>query len=244
MRKFGEVAILADTMSFMPRGKGTGSRADVVTASLRDDILAGRLRPGQRLTFPELCREYSVSVGVLREALVRLVDRGIVRAESNLGFRVMSLSEVDLDGLTAVRAHIEPAFVRDAVLTGSRVWEATVLATHHLIDGVPRVHGGRLNEDLVRAHAEFHLALVSGADNRRMTEIVSRLRDETDLYFRWFLDLDRIAEHGERVAEQDRAILAAVLARDAERAEVLVRDHIQDTFGLDGAIDASAAEPA
>ena len=228
----------------MPRGKGPGSRADVVTASLRDDILAGRLEPGQRLTFPELCRHYSVSVGVLREALVRLVDRGIVRAESNLGFRVMSLSEIDLDGLTAVRAHVEPAFVRNAVLTGSRRWEADVLAAHHLIDGVPRVRDGRLNEDLVRVHAEFHLALVSGAGNRRMTEIVSRLRDEADLYFRWFLDLDRIAEHGDRVAEQDRAILAAVLARDAERAETLVREHIQDTFGLGRAVGTPAAEPA
>lgn len=230
----------------MARGsRGGESRADAVTASIRADILAGRLTPDRRLTFPELCGTYSVSVGVLREALIRLVDRGIVRMESNLGFRVMSLSADDLQGLTAVRAHIEPAFVREAVETGSRVWEAGVVAAHHVLDRTPVIQDGRLSDDLVQAHADFHLALVSGSGNRRMMEMVSRLQDEADLYFRWYLDMDQIEHCRERIAEQDRNILAAVLDRDAARTEVLVRHHIQDLFGttMHPAAD-RAAEPA
>jgi len=225
------------------RGKGGQSRADAVTAGIRSDILAGRLEPGRRLTFPELCASYSVSVGVLREALVRLVDRGIVRAESNLGFRVMSLSDQDLVGLTAVRAHIEPGFVREAVETGSRRWEAEAVAVHHMLERTPVLQDGRLNEDLVRVHAEFHLALVSGCGNRRMMEIVGRLRDEADLYLRWYLDADQIEHQRDRIAREDRELLDAVLARDAPRAETLLREHILRT--TDAVIGTpEAAEPA
>lgn len=228
----------------MMTSKPAGSRADVVTAGIRGDILAGRLEPGRRLTFPELCASYSVSVGVLREALVRLVDRGIVKAESNLGFRVMSLSEPDLVGLTVVRAHIEPSFVREAVEIGSRRWEADVVAAHHLLEGTPVMDADRLNEDLVRAHADFHLALVSGCGNQRMMDIVSRLRDEADLYLRWYLDADQIGRRRERIAREDRELLDAVLARDADRAETLLREHIQHTTdtNIDGATEFSSDE--
>ncbi len=174
-----------------------GSRADGVSASIREDILAGRFTPGQRLTFPDLCAAYSVSVGVLREALVRLVDRGIVQAESNLGFRVMSLSEKDFQELTAVRAMVEPSFVRQAIEVGSPRWEADVVAAHHFMDRQPLTADGRLSDGLVRAHAEFHLVLVSGAGNRRMMEIVSRLRDEADLYLRWYLDVDQVEQRSD-----------------------------------------------
>jgi len=203
-----------------------GSRADGVSASIREDILAGRFTPGQRLTFPDLCAAYSVSVGVLREALVRLVDRGIVQAESNLGFRVMSLSEKDFQELTAVRAMVEPSFVRQAIEVGSPRWEADVVAAHHFMDRQPLTADGRLSDGLVRAHAEFHLVLVSGAGNRRMMEIVSRLRDEADLYLRWYLDVDQVEQRSDRIHREDRELLAAVLDRDSARAEQLLRFHI------------------
>ncbi len=203
-----------------------GSRADGVSASIREDILAGRFEPGQRLTFPDLCAAYSVSVGVLREALVRLVDRGIVQAESNLGFRVMSLSEKDFQELTAVRAMVEPSFVRQAIKVGSPRWEADLVAAHHFMDRQPLTADGRLSDGLVRAHAEFHLVLVSGTGNRRMMEIVSRLRDEADLYQRWYLDVDQVEQRSDRIHREDRELLAAVLDRDLARAEQLLRFHI------------------
>ncbi len=203
-----------------------GSRADAVTDSLRADILAGRLEPGRRLTFPELCATYAVSVGVLREALVRLVDHGIVRAESNLGFSVMSLSADDLAAFTCVRAEVEPGFVRAAVGAGSVQWEAELVAAHHLLERTPMRRAGVLNDEWVATHADFHLALVSGAGNRRMMEITRRLRHEADLYRRWYLDPQQIGLHSGRIAHEHRDLLTAALGRDAARAETLLRQQI------------------
>jgi DNA-binding GntR family transcriptional regulator len=211
----------------MPSPKRGESRAVAVTASLRRDILAGRLEPGRRLPFPELCATYTVSVGVLREALVRLVDHGIVRAESNLGFSVMSLSEEDLLDLTDVRAQIEPGFVRAAVEVGTMQWEGDVLAAHHLMERTPMRLDQALSDDWVTAHAEFHSVLVSGAGNRRMMEITRRLRDEADLYRRWYLSDAEIERHGGQIADEHRELLDATLARDAGLAEALLHGQIE-----------------
>src|SRR5438270_5360420 len=69
------------------------TRADRIYRQLRSDILTGRLSPGQRLPFAELCQHYDVSIGVLREVLPRLTEQGLVSAEPQIGFRVMSVSE-------------------------------------------------------------------------------------------------------------------------------------------------------
>lgn len=211
----------------MTKSTRQGSRADAVTDSLRTDILAGRLAPGRRLTFPELCGTYSVSVGVLREALVRLVDLGIVRAESNLGFSVMPLSDDDLRGLTTTRCLIEPGFVREAVGAGSMQWEGRLVAAHHILERIPMAGDRGVNDEWVTAHAEFHLALVSGTGNRRMLEITRRLREEADLYRRWYLDADTISTHSEDAVREHRKLLDEALARDAQAAEKTMRRQIE-----------------
>ena len=205
----------------------SGSRAERVAVSIRADILAGRLQPGRRLTFPELCSVYSVSVGVLREALVRLVDRGIVRAESNLGFRVMSLATADLLDLTATRGLLEPDFVGAAVRSGSMQWEADLVASHHLLARTPMSVEGALNERWVASHAEFHLVLVGGAGNRRMLEIVGRLRDEADLYRRWYLSSDQLSRYQDEIADGHRRLTDAALNRDDSQAQVLMHAGIE-----------------
>lgn len=213
----------------MPKSSPRGtSRAEVVRDSLRADILAGHLEPGRRLTFPELCKSYAVSVGVLREALVRLVDHGIVVAESNLGFSVMALSDSDLQGLTRTRAMIEPRFVKEAVLMGTVQWEAQLVAAHHVLDKTPMWGDLGVNDEWVTAHADFHLAIVSGTGDRRMLEITRRLREEADLYRRWYLSLDRLEAHADQVAREHRELVKAALARDATATETLMRRQIEE----------------
>jgi len=212
-------------MTKPPRG---GTRAEAVRDGLRADILTGRLEPGRRLTFPELCKSYSVSVGVLREALVRLVEDGIVVTESHLGFSVMALSDLDLEGLTRTRATIEPSFVRRAVEFGSVQWEATLVASLHMLEKTPMRGTSGVNEDWVDAHAAFHLDLVSGTGDRRMVEITRRLRQEADLYRRWYLREDQIDVQSEQVHLEHRRLMEAALAREPELAEDIARQQIED----------------
>ncbi|MEU6578701.1 GntR family transcriptional regulator [Streptomyces sp. NPDC046805] len=64
---------------------GKQTLSDDIRARLRADILSGRLLPGSRLKFPVLSARYDVSVSVLREALVRLAEQGLVQSEPHQG---------------------------------------------------------------------------------------------------------------------------------------------------------------
>jgi DNA-binding GntR family transcriptional regulator len=203
-------------------------RAWAVADSIRQDILAGHLEPGSRLAFSELSAQHSVSVGVLREALIRLVDGGIVRAQSNIGFTVMSLSSANLEDLTTVRSLTEPRFARQAVLGGSVTWESGLVAAHHLLVRTPYFEDAseHRSQAWLAAHAQFHLALVAGANSFRMQEIVGRLRDEADLYRRWYVQEEDVRITAAGTAEEHRMIADAATDRDADRVERLLRQHI------------------
>src|SRR4051812_10817236 len=95
------------------------TRAERVFIELRDDLLAGRWYPGQKLPFEELCAKYDASVGVIREALQRLAEQGLVLVEPNRGFRVVPVSADDLRQLTEARLQVEPATFRLAVEQGT-----------------------------------------------------------------------------------------------------------------------------
>src|ERR1700679_2650490 len=73
--------------------------------SLRADLLACRILPGRKLKIQELCTQFSVSLGAIREALSRLTSEGLGVAEPQRGFRAAPISESDLVDLTMVRIH-------------------------------------------------------------------------------------------------------------------------------------------
>ena len=115
----------------------TGTRVDEVLQRLRSDILRGRLRPGDRLKFPVLCAEFQVSAGVVREALSRLTDQGLVRMQPHQGFHVTPLSYEDLRELTAARIAVETMVFRLSVEHGDLAWETGTVAAHHMLARTP-----------------------------------------------------------------------------------------------------------
>src|SRR6476646_8542333 len=80
------------------RGTDAGSRTLIerAYAQLRDDIVEGRLAPGEKLRVEHLKSRYEVGAGTLREAITRLVSDALVDAEGQRGFRVAPMALTDL----------------------------------------------------------------------------------------------------------------------------------------------------
>jgi DNA-binding GntR family transcriptional regulator len=207
------------------------TKSERVFDQLRADIHAGRLPPASRLRYAELCERYGASTGVLREALQRLREQGLVTAESNFGFQVIDLSVKDLQDLTASRLVLEPLALRSAIGHGGVEWESSVLAAHHRLARTETrdlEDPLRLSDLWVVEHAAFHEALIAGCTNRRLRELASSLRGAAELYRRWSLPLGD--QSGERdVAAEHAALADAVVARDAELAVALLTAHISRT---------------
>lgn len=206
------------------------TRTESVYQALRADILGGRLLPGSRLRFAELCVRYEASMSVLREGLSRLAEQNLVVAEPQHGFRVTPVSVEDLQDLTDARLALEGLVLRRAIEEGDVAWESRLVAAHHTLErtSIQGTDDPELfNEDWTVAHAAFHGALLEGCTNVRLRTMASTLRDSAELYRRWSKRAGDRA--GRDIPAEHRAILDAVLARDADRAVELLTAHIGRT---------------
>src|SRR3982751_1496960 len=74
---------------------------------LRDAILAGKLKPGERLNESRLARELSMSRVPVREALQRLEEQGLVVNIQRKGMFVVSLTEAEVQKINSLRLVLE-----------------------------------------------------------------------------------------------------------------------------------------
>jgi DNA-binding GntR family transcriptional regulator len=216
----------------MPPRTSAPTRAGRVYAELRADILAGRQTPGTRLPFAELSARYGASMGVVREALMRLSEQGLVEAEPQHGFRVMPLSVSDLQHLTDARCLLETAVLRQSIEHGCVEWESQVLAAHHRLGRTPQMAAddpARLTEEWAAAHSDYHQALLSACPNPRLLALAESLRTSAELYRRWSVPLG----HEDRdISGEHRGMLDAVLDHDADTAVALLIAHIRHTTNV------------
>jgi DNA-binding GntR family transcriptional regulator len=187
----------------------TGSQVERV---LREMILDGRLTPGTHLRETQVARSLGVSRNTLREALRSLAEHGLVTHHPHRGVVVTDLTVDDVADLFRLRLVLEQAGL--AALTDTdeleRSTEAFAAALEH---GDPVA---ALEEDF-----RFHRALVSALGSARLSAAHERAQGELRLVL---LQLDRDYEPPQ--VEEHRAILAALLDRDRDRAAASLRSHL------------------
>ncbi len=220
------------------------SKAEILYGHLRADILAGRLHPGARLRYGEMCERYGASMGGLREVLLRLAEQGLVRGEPQQGFWVAELSPRDLRELTAARVELETLTLRHALVDGDVEWESRLLAAHHRLSRAPQLDpdgSGRLADGWVAAHAGYHTALLDGCANGRLKAIAASLRDSAELYRRWSVPLGDERERD--IAAEHAALLEAALSRRVDLAVSCLAAHVQHTTDVLLASPAAVDDP-
>ncbi|RSN64737.1 GntR family transcriptional regulator [Streptomyces sp. WAC 04229] len=204
------------------------TRGGIVHARIREDIFQGVLRPGQRLRLVELAQRFSVSQSVVREALTRLSEQGLVHAAPQQGFSVVTVSLDDLNDLTEARVELETLVLRRAIERGDIKWEAAVVAAHHHLAALDPVRpDGTLDNDWFTVHERFHQTLLEACGNTRLLAAALSLRDAATLYRRWSRPVGHDVDRD--VAGEHQQLADAVLRRDADGAADLLARHIDRT---------------
>jgi DNA-binding GntR family transcriptional regulator len=196
---------------------------------VRADLLACRIIPGKKLKIQDLCDQFSVSLGAVREALSRLTSEGLVIAEPQRGFRAAPISVADLVDLTMVRVEIDTLCLKRAIANGNVDWEARLIAAAHLLARTPEREpedSARSNEEWATAHAAFHLALVDGCESPWLIQLHTQLYAQSERYRRLSV---RFAGRRRNVNKEHNAIVKAVLARDTKTAVSLLAKHLERT---------------
>jgi DNA-binding GntR family transcriptional regulator len=188
---------------------------------LREDILAGRLDPGTELSEVALAREFGTSRGPLREALGRLAAEGLVTITPRRGAVVTQLSRQEFLDAYQVREALETLAIRLAVPLISDIEVAHLRELCELMGRAARDDEVHVFFD---TNNSFHEALVRGSRNDKLHEVHRMLVGQMVPYLPRSLELRGSLQQS--VAEHE-AILAAIEARDPERAAELLAEHIE-----------------
>ena len=188
---------------------------------LREDILAGRLEPGTELSEVALARDFGTSRGPLREALGRLASEGLVTITPRRGAVVTQLSRHEFLDAYQVREALETLAARLAVPLMS---DAEIAHLGELCELMERAARDDEVHIFFETNNSFHEALVRGSRNQKLHELHRMLVGQMVPYLPRSLELRGNLKQS---VEEHRAILAAVEARDAERAAELLAEHIE-----------------
>ena len=208
----------------------TTTHATSLVKRLRMAIMTGELAPGSKLRLEALREKLGLTISrsPLREALSRLGAEGLVLIEDKRGYRVIPVSEKNLQEIAKLRVHSEGLALRESITKGDQAWADSVRAAEEKLRSIKRTDNmnSTHQEQWEQAHRDFHLKLLEACDMPILLNHCNTLHDLNDRYRRLFLaknpfDRDVNSEHG--------AIVAATLERNADLACALLAQHIQRT---------------
>jgi DNA-binding GntR family transcriptional regulator len=88
------------------------SRSESIYLDLRRKLISGYYQPNHRLKLSDLCAENGVSVSVVREALTRLAEQGLIQSQPNKGFFVPLYTPEEINDLAFMRMQLDSLAVR------------------------------------------------------------------------------------------------------------------------------------
>ena len=191
-----------------------------VATRLRERIFAHEFPPGTWIDEQALAAEFGTSRTPLREALKVLAAEGMVTLKPRRGAYVTEVSDRDLDDIFPVLALLEGRVAHGATERARPEDLRRLEALHETLER--HASAGNLDR-FFEANQDFHRALLDLAGNRWLAQVIHDLRRVL-----------RLTRHHSLLArgrvqqslKEHRAILAAIRARDADRAADLMRTHL------------------
>ncbi len=192
---------------------------------LRREIVTLRLRPGERLSENELAARFGTSRAPVREALIRLVEDGLIEVRPQRGSFVSRLSLRAMERARFVREALEVAIVRRAAEQGiDEAAHARLLAT------IASQEAAGTDPDLFTERDDlFHCGLAEAAGLVSVWEVIEREKSQFDRLR--YLSLPARTPV-EVLIDQHREILAATLSRKPAAAEKAVRTHMSEVLRI------------
>jgi len=201
------------------------SLVDAVTERLEAAIIAGELKPGERIREQTLATALGVSRGPLREAIRRLEGRRLLERRINIGVRVAELSPQKLVDLLLVREALEGMACRLAAerMSDTELAELRKLLENHASQRELQSGEGYYVES---SDFDFHFRIAKAADNELLRDIVTG--DLYDLLRVYRYKSSTMAGRAKQALEEHHEIMEALEARDPDRAEASMRKHIRN----------------
>ena len=193
---------------------------DVVFNTLRQAILRGELKPGERLMEIQLANKLGVSRTPIREAIRKLELEGLVLRIPRKGAEVAEITEKNMLDVLEVRRALEELAVK---LACERITEEEIQELKEAADAFQKILSEKDITKIAEADEAFHDVIFKSTGNDRLIQLLNSLREQM---YRYRLEYLKREEYHPQLLEEHQQIIDRITRKDQSEAAELIDRHI------------------
>lgn len=195
---------------------------DVVFNTLRQAILTGELKPGERLMEIHLADKLGVSRTPIREAIRKLELEGLVTMIPRKGAEVARITEKSMNDVLEVRRAMDALC---AELACERITDEETEQLRQACVAFEMAVKTRDVKKIAQADVELHDIIVKATGNQRLVQLINNLSEQM---YRYRFEYIKDTSQHQRLIEEHRVIYESILKKDRETASQAARVHIDN----------------
>ena len=196
---------------------------DEVFNTLRERILKGVYKPGERLMEIHLADQLGVSRTPIREAIRMLELEGLVKMVPRKGAQVAKISKEDLQDVLEVRKALDTLSVK---LACERITEDEIKLLNNAEREFEKALASKDVREIAEADVAFHDVIHSATKNGRLKSMISNLAER--IYRYRFEYIKQQSDGGKALMLEHREIMRCIESRDVESAVKATEIHIDN----------------
>lgn len=197
------------------------SLTDELVDIIRDRILKGEYKIGEKIKENQIATEFKVSRTPIREAFKQLENEGLIDYIPNRGCFAKGFTRQDIEDIYAVRKALEIMAVEWAV---SRISDGQIQALQEQSELMEFYTAKKDSDKVLELNSAYHDIIYDAAGSRFMAQILRSYKEYIEqtrkviLYEQAYL---------EEILQEHKAVLAAIIDRDVEGAKKAMAEHLE-----------------
>ena len=195
---------------------------DVAFYTLRQAILTGKLKPGERLMEVRLAKKLGVSRTPVREAIHKLELEGLVTMVPRRGAEVAQITEKSMNDVLEVRRTLDALC---AELACDRITDEGLSALKQACDHFEQCVAEKDILKIAQADVALHDIIVQATGNQRLIQLINNLSEQM---YRYRFEYIKDSSGHETLVDEHRIIYQSIVNKDKDTASAAAKTHIDN----------------
>lgn len=211
--------IYKDTVDIMKKDNPFITNGEIAYQVVREDILTGKIKPGQQVTQEDIALLIGMSRSPIREAFIRLEKEGYL-VRSGRGYRVYTIEPKDFLSLMEFRMCLEGF---GAKLAAQRILDDDISKLSQVLDHYKMALKKQDYNQIIECDSLFHSKIILASNN----DYLIKAYRNYDTKIKFYMTLVVRLEHSNSIISRHERILSAIAKRDERRAEIEATGHLK-----------------
>ncbi|MFZ5966141.1 MAG: GntR family transcriptional regulator [Bacillota bacterium] len=202
------------------------TKNDIIYQKLKDMIIDGILKPGERIIISELAAEFNVSPMPVREAIKRLQQDKYVEVIPHIGAKVASF---ELDKLKEILLIVIEMEILASRLAAPYISDQQIKQLEEIIREMELAINNRNSLKYARLDKELHGLVYDASSYKYLYELIRDLWNKSEMYRAVFT---KSIDRPQASLQEHKAWIEALKEKDVEKAQAILRKHKESAFQI------------